>query len=509
VGVDLGSSTTTVSTRRSDHRAESGEAEAGTARFEPPRADRETDLPGDEPALVVLAVPATWSSTRRRAHLEAAANAGFDASFLVSEPEAAARQYLEDEGREADSDALFVVCNIGAGSCNVGVVRREGDHYSIEAARSADDIGGREFDRLLLEHLASRHRQAEPEYWARAGDPAETALRAEVLDEVRRAREYLTDHPAVTVSLPGLARDLRLTREDVDQCLMPAILRTVGLIEDAMRDAAVEVDRIEGLLLVGGVSRMPLAATVLGHHLGVEPVRPDLPDLVVAEGAALAGLARMRSAAGEAPEDTSRFARLHPSPDVLVTAMVVVILVASVVGAVLLNRGDPGTAPGGDVVLQSSPAITDETAAVESGVETEAETGSVAPTDAEDNGEPVASEQPESEEDGLTASAAASSTPSVPASDVALSPTPYGPPASEQETAAEVPDVVGEAVADAKRTLAAAGFTNIAVQGDRRDSEGPDYRSCEVTGQTPGGGSRRDRDAVISLDYVYVGTDSC
>lgn len=506
MGVDLGSSTTTVSTRRSDHRAESGEAEAGTARFEPPRADGATDLPVDEPALVVLAVPATWSSTRRRAHLEAAANAGFDASFLVSEPEAAARQYLEDEGREADSDALFVVCNIGAGSCNVGVVRREGDHYSIEAATSADDIGGREFDRLLLEHLASRHRQAEPEFWARAGDPAETALRAEVLDEVRRAREYLTDHPAVTVSLPGLARDLRLTREDVDQCLMPAILRTVGLIEDAMRDAAVEVDRVQGLLLVGGVSRMPLAATVLGHHLGVEPVRPDLPDLVVAEGAALAGLARIRSAAGEAPEDTSRFARLHTSPDVLVTAMVVVILVASVAGAVLLNRGDTDTMVDGDVVLQSSPAIVDETAEVE----TEAETASAAPTDAEDSGEPVASEHPESEEDGLTTSVAASSTPSVPASDVALSPTPYGPPASDQEaTTTEVPDVVGEAVADAKRTLTAAGFTNIAVQGNRRDSEGPGYASCEVTGQTPDGGSQSDRDALISLEYVYVGTDSC
>jgi actin-like ATPase involved in cell morphogenesis len=504
VGVDLGSSTTTVSTRRSDLRAESGPAESGTARFEAARADGATaaDLPVDEPALVVLAVPATWSSTRRRAHLEAAANAGFDASFLVSEPEAAARQYLEDQGREADSDALLVVCNIGAGSCNVGVVRREGDHYSIEAATSADDIGGREFDRLLLEHLASRHRQADPEFWARAGDPAETALRAEVLDEVRRAREHLTDHPAVTVSLPGLARDLRLTREDVDQCLMPAILRTVGLIEDAMRDAAVEVDRVEGLLLVGGVSRMPLAATVLGHHLGVEPVRPHLPDLVVAEGAALAGLARIRSAAGEPPEVVSRFAKLHTSPDVLVTAMVVVLLVAAVVGAVLLNRGDD-TVLDGDVVLQSSPAIIDETAAVE--------TESAAPTEAEDSGVPVASEDPESEEDEMTASAASSSTPSVPVSDAALSPTPYGPPASEQEpeTTAEVPDVVGETVADAKRMLAAAGFTNVAVQGDRRDSEGPGYSSCEVTGQSPGGGSQSDRDALISVEYVYVGTDSC
>jgi hypothetical protein len=242
---------------------------------------------------------------------------------------------------------------------------------------------------------------------------------------------------------------------------------------------------------------MPLVATVLGHHLGVEPVRPDFPDLVVAEGAALAGLARIRSAGGDAPEDNSRFARLDASPDVLVTALVVVILVASVVGAVLLYRGDPDTVLDGDVVLQSSPVIIDETAVVE--------TESAAPTDAEDTGEPVASDDPESEEDESTASAAASPTPSGPAT----SPTPYGPPASEQGATTEVPEVIGETVADAKRALAAAGFTNIAAQGYRRDSEGPGYGNCEVTGQTPGGGSQSDRDALISVEYVYVGTDSC
>lgn len=490
MGVDLGSSTTTVSTRRSDHQADSEESERSTARSaaSPPDAD--------EPVLVVLAVPATWSTTRRRAHAEAAVNAGFDASFLVSEPEAAARAFAEVQGRELDSGAPLVVCNLGAGSCHIGVVRREGDDFTVEAAKSADDIGGREFDRLLLEHLAGRHRPADPEFWARAGDPAETALQARLLDEVRRAREHLSDHPSVHVVLPGLERGVRLTREDVDQCLTPAILRTVGLIEDAMRDAAVETDAIAGLLLVGGVSRMPLVASVLGHHLGIEPVRPELPDLVIAEGAALAGLARIRSERGEEP-DAPGFTRLRASPDVLVTAMVVVTAVVAFAGVALLNRGaSEDESLGADMVVPSSSDAAGEVGSAEPAPEPSAE-----PTT--EDSSTSASPQSEEDESGGGETEAPSPSPSA-------TTTPLGMPTSESaDASAEVPDIVGESVADAKRILASAGFTNVVAQGDRRDEEGPAYDNCEVTVQTPDGGAQSGYDDQISVEYVFVGNDGC
>lgn len=506
MGVDLGSSTTTVSTRRLDHRAESEEAEpaeaaSGTSRFVAAPADGAAlpGLPGDESALVVLAVPATWTSTRRRAHAEAAANAGFEPSFLVSEPEAAARQYAEVQGDEAESHPPLVVCNIGAGSCHIGVVSRESDHYTVEAAKSADDIGGREFDRLLLEYLAGRHRQADPEFWARAGDPAETALRAEVLDEVRRAREHLSDHPSVAVSLPGLARDLRLTREDADQCLTPAILRTVGLVEEALRDSGVEADQLAGVLLVGGVSRMPLVATVLGHHLGLEPVRPDLPDLAIAEGAALAGLARIRSDSGEPVDAPAGFARLRTSPDVLVTVMVIVFAVASFAGVALLARSELSDEIDGDLGLAPTPGVIDETTV---------EATEPAPSDAASSAEPTATEQAQSTEEVAVSEAGSSPTPSDAAP--ASSATPFAPSASEQgEDTAEVPNVVGSSLAEAKRTLAEAGFTVVAAQGERRGSGSPSQDDCEVTAQTPSGGSDAEQDAMVTLQYVYVGNDSC
>lgn len=491
VGVDLGSSATTVSTRRCDDRPETrhyvhhdDSPDGGLA--EAIRAVRQGA------ASVALTVPAAWKSTRRLAHAEAAANAGFDVDVLVSEPEAAARYLAEAEGAPPMPGGPLVVCGIGAASCNVGVVRREGDRYRVEAAKSDDDLGGRAFDRLLLEHLAVRHRAVDPEFWRRAADPAETVLRTALLAEVRRARERLTEHPAVTVRLPGTDREVRLSREEAEQCLTPAVLQTMAMVEDAMLDAGIGAGERAGLVLVGGASRTPLVATVIRHHLGIEPVVPDLPELVVAEGAALAALARVEAPADEedpVPE------RLRTSPGVLVTALVVGIAVAAIVGAALMNRG-PGDSIGAESVTddvglgslpiapeESEPAATEEPAADPSPApETQATAGEA--TDA--------SPEP---------------TPEVPAAETA---TPMGEATSgsaAEASTAEVPNVTGSSVADAQRMLAEAGFTNVSVQGERRTD--PGYDHCEATAQSPGGGTRAAHGDPITVTYVYVGNDDC
>ncbi|WP_162181746.1 Hsp70 family protein [Glycomyces tenuis] len=457
----------------------------------------------DGPVLVGLAVPATWNSTRRRAHAEAAANAGFDASFLVLEPEAAARQFAEVQDRRSDPGAPLVVCNLGAASCHVAVVRREGERYKVEAAKSADDIGGRAFDQLLLDHLADRFRQSGAEYWARVQNPGETALRAEVLEEVRRARERLSEQPATTVDPPGLERVLRLSREDADQCLTPAVLRIVSLIEDALREAGVETDQIAALLLLGGASRTPLITSVVGHHLGVEPVRPELPDLVIAEGVALAGLARIGKAeAVEEPAAAGRLTRLRTSPDVLVAMAVVVLAFVAIVGVALLDRGDSD--PRAFDTDSLAPSAPDMAGGAESG-----ETASDG-AEEESAGEPTSPEPPVTEEStgGQTASPSPATTTTTTATATAAAPTTQESLAPQAAEAA-VPDIVGEPLAEAERLLAEAGFTNVVAEGERSGSGAPGYDRCEVTAQSPAGGSRHPRHAQIVIDYVYIGSDTC
>jgi actin-like ATPase involved in cell morphogenesis len=493
VGVDLGSSATTVSTRRSDDRPQTRHVDRGV------RAATDDDVlaeairaAGRDRTSVALAVPADWASTRRRAHAEAAANAGFEVDAVVPEPEAAARFLAEARGERPDPGSPLVVCAIGAGSCNVGVARHEGDRYRIEAATSTDDVGGKAFDGLLLDHLAARHRAADPEFWQRASDPAESALRTAVLAEIRRAREHLTDHPSVAVRLPGLGRELRLSREEAEQCLIPAILRAVAMIEGAMLETGIGVDERADLLLVGGASRTPLIATVIRHHLGVEPVLPAMPELVVAEGAALAALGRIGDAGASEPPRPSR---LETSPGVLVTALVVGVSVAAIAGVALMNR-DPGDDVGtdavtGDVGPESYPSGADESDPGPTGEPADSPSASASPN--EDSGG-TGEAEPSPSDPAATSTTPAAATPATPAAD-------------QEPTTAAVPEVVGASLAEAERILAEAGFTDVAVEGERRT--GNSHEHCETTAQTPEGGSRASYGDRITVTYVYVGEDNC
>ncbi|GAB3658159.1 Hsp70 family protein [Glycomyces tarimensis] len=528
IGVDLGSSATTVSTRRSDDRPETRHFDR-TATKRP--ADDDGDFAsvdalaeaiggvrGERPdglAAVALAIPATWNSTRRRAHAEAAANAGFDGAVLVPEPEAAARYLAEVRGRELEPGTSLVVYSLGADSCNVGIVRRDGDRYTVEAAKCADGVGGREFDRLLLDHLESRHRATDPAFWNRARDPAETALRASLLEEVRRAREHLTDHPTVAISLPGRARDLRLTREEAEQCLTPAVLQTVALVEDAMRDAGVAADEVDGLLLVGGASRTPLITTIVRFHLGIEPVLPEMPELVLAEGSALAALAQSQGDAGDGPSSTAgRPARMQPSIGVMAVTLVLFIALTAALGMVLINRDTPGSEGLGtdavtdDLGLPSNPGASEEASPSASDVSA---SESSEPTEADESPGP----QREAGGDDGAASEAPNSTepaddPQADRSPTPVSGTPTGDATTTAATAtATVPNVVGASVSEARQTLADAGFTNVVAESERRTQQGPEYDNCEVTAQHPNGGARKAHGDRITVEYVFVGTDTC
>jgi actin-like ATPase involved in cell morphogenesis len=496
VGVDLGSSATTVSTRRCYDREETRHYDRERGEGPDDRLTEAIRSGGQGSASVALTVPAAWKSTRRRAHAEAAANAGFDVAVLVSEPEAAARYLAEAEG--AQQEGPLIVCGLGAASCNVGVVRREGDRYRVEAAKSADDLGGRAFDRLLLDHLAARHRAVALEFWKRVADPGETALRARMLAEVKRAREHLTDHPSAAVRLPGTGREVRLSREEAEQCLTPAVLRTMALVEEAIHEASIEEGERAGLVLVGGASRTPLVATVIRHHLGIEPILPDVPELVLAEGAALAALARAEQPAAE--EETPPPERLRTSPGVLVTSMVVGLAVAAIVAVALMNR-DPNDDLGAETVTDdigggSLPIAVEESTSAE----TDAPGAEPSPTpEAQDEG-------PEGDAEG-TDGPVPSPSPSVPQSDTATTAADVTSGAAVQETAEEVPDVTGESLADAKRILREAGFTNVAGEGSRRTD--PDMGHCEATAQNPGGGTRAEPGDLITVSYVFVGTDNC
>lgn len=187
----------------------------------------------------------------------------------------------------------------------------------------------------------------------------------------------------------------------------------------------------------------------------------------------------------------------------LVTALVIGVSVAAIAGVALMHR-DPGGDVGADAVTgdvgpesypsgaeESDPGATEDPAGTPSDSASPSEDG-----EGTDEPQPSPSESP-------SESTSASATP------VAASPATPATPAAEQDpTTAAVPDVVGGSLADAKRILAEAGFTDVAVEGERRTGNSV-HEHCETTAQTPEGGSRASYSDPITVTYVYVGDDDC
>ncbi|MCH7229737.1 Hsp70 family protein [Glycomyces sp. L485] len=481
VGIDLGSSTTTVSIRHGDEHPET--------RVFDHLSDHQPIDHGD--AVNAATVPASWNTRQRASRIEAATSAGFDNAFLVPEPEAAARHLAATRGDELAPGKSLVVYNLGASSCEIGIVSLRGDQYVVEGAAGTERVCGREFDLLLLDYLAIRHRHAHPEFWQWIEDPDEAALRAKLLDEIRLARERLTDAESADVPLPSTGLKVRITREEAEHCIAPPIAQSVTMIENAMSAAALTSERTAGLLMVGGACQTPLVASMIRERIGLEPILPEMPELALAEGAALAALAATPEAA-RPPTVVDRLRSAHHIR--LLAVLLVLFIAATAIVALRLIGGAVSTDEIGADATAGFPTVPDAS-------------DQSSPSEAETGGE--GGQQPED--------APPSSPPDEESSDPAPTPDPTpsesspAAPATESKSSATttVPNVTGGSLSEAEAELAEAGFTNVDAQGSQRGNQGPDYAECEVTAQSPPGGTESDPGEPITVTYVYVGQDTC
>ncbi|WP_035697492.1 Hsp70 family protein, partial [Glycomyces tenuis] len=262
VGVDLGTSTTTVSIRgrgeRSATRVFDGlppEAAAGAlaAAFDRVRSFLDESEAGRAPVTVV--VPASWERDRLNEVADAAEASGLERPSFLPSAEAAA-VYVEARGHEFEPGTALVVYELGASTCEVGVVRRDRDGRTVLAAHATGDIGGDEFDHLVLAYLSGRHRDTDPEFWDRVMDPSEEVLRPALLEEIGRARERLSEQPSADIALDGL--ELQLTQQELESCIDELVEQSCELAARVLAAAGVGAEETAGLLLTGGASRTPL-----------------------------------------------------------------------------------------------------------------------------------------------------------------------------------------------------------------------------------------------------------
>lgn len=244
-----------------------------------------TEQQGAAPERVVLARPAAWDALRCSAYDEVARLAGLEAAGTVSEPEAVVRQYASV--RQLADDRVLAVYDLGGGTFEVSLVRKLPTGVEILGEpRSIERLGGLDFDDALVDlvdhSLGGRLSALDPT------DPGSVRLLARLREQCEHAKEALTadDEVEIPVSVGAEQVDVRITRADLEGVIGSHVQSTVRALEAALGSARMSAGQLDGILLVGGSSRIPLVARTIASVLGC-PVRTNVsPKNLVALGAA-------------------------------------------------------------------------------------------------------------------------------------------------------------------------------------------------------------------------------
>jgi ABC-type branched-subunit amino acid transport system substrate-binding protein len=244
---------------------------------------------GAHPTEVNLTHPATWPPQRRQTLSQAATSAGFPGPFLSSEPVAAASYFVGTVGTHVPVGGIAVVYDFGAGTFDASVVRRNaGGGFDVLASEGLPDAGGLDVDAAVVAYLGRAFTGREGDQWRRLTNPESEADRRaawQLWEDARLAKEMLSRAATTYVHVPLFDESVPIGREQLEQLARPILDRTVTATQIAVTSAGVAGQPLAAVFLVGGSSRIPLAATLLHRAFGLAPTAIEQPELVVAEGA--------------------------------------------------------------------------------------------------------------------------------------------------------------------------------------------------------------------------------
>jgi molecular chaperone HscA len=236
---------------------------------------RAEDTFDDELHGAVITVPAYFDDAQRQATKDAAQLAGLNVLRLLNEPTAAAVAY----GLEKGSEGLYAVYDLGGGTFDISLLRLARGVFEVVATGGDAALGGDDFDDALAQWALAQTGLAAP-------TPQD---RRAVLVAARAAKEELSQAQQVHLQarLSTGALDILVDRARLEALAAPLLARTVSAVRQVLRDAGVGRDEVQGVVLVGGSTRMPAVRAAVAGCFGREPLTDVNPDEVVAIGAAL------------------------------------------------------------------------------------------------------------------------------------------------------------------------------------------------------------------------------
>ena len=236
---------------------------------------RAEDSFDDEVFGAVITVPAYFDDAQRQATKDAAKLAGLNVLRLINEPTAAAIAY----GLDQNSRGTYAVYDLGGGTFDVSILRLSEGVFEVAATAGDTALGGDDIDRAVADWLAQ----------AAGAQPASPQERAVLLSMAKRAKEALSQHPGAQFNLVlgSRAYPVSINREQLAEIAQPWIERSMGIVKRALRDAKLSKEDIDGVVLVGGSTRLIAVQETLEQYFGKKPLTNLNPDEVVALGASI------------------------------------------------------------------------------------------------------------------------------------------------------------------------------------------------------------------------------
>ncbi|MDO5536859.1 MAG: molecular chaperone DnaK [Desulfovibrionaceae bacterium] len=251
------------------------------------KADAEAYL-GEPVKEAVITVPAYFNDAQRQATKDAGRIAGLEVKRIINEPTAASLAY----GADKKNNEKIAVFDLGGGTFDISILEVGDNVVEVRATNGDTFLGGEDFDQRIITWLVDEFRQAN------GIDLSKDSMALQRLKEAaEKAKKDLSTSMEADINLPFITADqngpkhlmMKLSRARFESMVSDLIERTKEPCRKALSDAGFTASDIDEVLLVGGMTRMPLVQKMVGEFFGKEPNRSVNPDEVVAMGAAIQG----------------------------------------------------------------------------------------------------------------------------------------------------------------------------------------------------------------------------
>jgi molecular chaperone DnaK len=251
------------------------------------KADAESYL-GETVTDAVVTVPAYFNNAQREATKDAGKIAGLNVLRIINEPTAASLAY----GLDKEHDQTILVWDLGGGTFDVSILELGEGVFEVKATNGDNHLGGDNFDKSVVDWMIAEFKR---EHGIDLGQDKMALQR--LYEAAEKAKIELSSTTSTQINLPFVTAtpegpkhlDLQLTRAKLNELTADLLARTVAPTKQALKDAGLEPDKIDHVILVGGMTRMPAVQDKVKELIGKEAHKGVNPDEVVAVGAAIQG----------------------------------------------------------------------------------------------------------------------------------------------------------------------------------------------------------------------------